>query len=195
MCATCIYCSNWSLNLSKVLKNIYATGFRGLFRPETLFELYLSPWDWSEKECIVFSRSHCQTVRKFKKKRQMTKTLLTQACSSNDSECNREMEIMDRQNSSNPVNWRFFPHFSHTYWHPELNGSPGRNLFVTNTWICFATTMVCYTHKRPRFIFQIFISLLGLAYFTPLGCSLSFIFFGSLMWPLTFLHPILKLLR
>ena len=29
--------------------------------------------------------------------------VLTQACSSNDSGCNREMEIMDLQNSSKPV--------------------------------------------------------------------------------------------
>ena len=28
---------------------------------------------------------------------------LTQACSSGDSGCNRHMEILDRQNSSNPV--------------------------------------------------------------------------------------------
>ena len=49
--------------------------------------------------------------------------------------------------------------------------------------------------RGPNLFFKYFFSILGLAYFTPLGCLLRFNFFGSLVGPLTLLHPKMKLLQ
>ena len=60
--------------------------------------------------------------------------------------------------------------------------------FLAHYWKC--------TKEAPIYFSNIFISFLGLAYFTPLRVIATVqIFFGTLVGPLTLLHPKMKLLR
>ena len=57
-------------------------------------------------------------------------------------------------------------------------------------------SMTKFKEEAPIYFSNIFISFLGPAYYTPLGCSLRFKIgsFGSFVGPLTLLHPKMKLL-